>query len=348
MSVITWFLLSCKRQMKHKFFVVLLFLVPAALFGFSRIEQQDSGKIRIGVYGGDEDLVPGILRSLEEQDGMFEFYRCDSEQGLKDDVAARRAECGFVFTERLKEKLDERKIKRLIEVYSAPSTIMNQLAKEVVFASVIEVYGKSLLRQFADESEIFAEMDNEQLWAELEEAYAAQGRDGKTFSFRYETLSTQAIETGTARIAFPVRGMLAIFLMVIGIFSAVSVRRDEQSGLFLALPYGAGLPCKVAVLAAPVCLSGISALITLAVTGNLGNAVTEMTLLLIYLVMIVIFAFVMRAVVKDPVLLCGLIPVLILASLVVCPVFFDFSQWLPGLHVFRYFLPPYYYILMAG
>lgn len=348
MSVITWFLLSCKRQMKHNFFVVLLILVPLALFGFSRVEQQDSGKIRIGVYGGNEDLVPGILRSLEEQDGMFEFYRCDSLQELKDDVASRRAECGFVFTEHFKEKLDERKIKRLIEVYSAPSTIMNQLSKEVVFASVIEVYGKSLLKQFVDESEIFSDMDKDQLWVELQEAYAAQGRDGKTFSFHYETQSTQPIETSTARIAFPVRGILAIFLMVIGIFSAVSVRRDEQNGLFLALPYGSGLPCKLAVLAAPVCLAGISTLSTLAVTGNFGSAAKEMMMLLIYLVMVILFAFVMRAVVKDPVLLCGLIPVFILTSLVVCPVFFDFSQWLPVLRVFRYFLLPYYYISMAG
>ncbi len=348
MRMIVWFLLSCKRQLKHVFFVILLILMPLALLSFQQVEKQDSGKILIGVFSEDREMVPEIIDSLLKQDGMFEFYVSESEDKLKEDVITRYAECGFVFADNFKQKLDDRKFKRSIIAYNAPSSIMHSLSKEVVFASVIEVYGQDILKQFIEESELFEGEDKDRLYQELQNNYGNQTRNGTTFSFRYETLSTQPIEESVARIAFPVRGMLAIYLFVIGIFSAVSLRKDEQKGLFIALPFGTGFPCKLAVLAAPVFLAGISAWVTLIATGNHGGLMKELIYLFLYMIMILVFSYVLKVIVRDPVLLCGLIPVFILASFVICPVFFDFGQWVPGLKPFRYLLLPYYYMSMGG
>lgn len=344
MKIITWFLLACKRQLKHPFFVVMLVLMPAVLFGFAQVEEQDSGKIRIALYSKEQEMVSEILTQLTEQDGMFQFYICDSGQALKDDVASRRAECGYLFTEDFKEKLDNRKFKRSIEVYSAPSTIMQELAKEVVFASIIEVYGEEILTQFMDANDIFPVSDKGKLLDELLESYELQRSDGRTFSFRYETLSTQPIEESVARIEFPVKGMLAVYLMVVGMFSAVTLIKDERSGLFVSLPFGYGLPCKLAVLAAPVALAGVSAGLTLMITGNAGLMWKETAALVVYLLLVTVVSYLWKCIVRDPLMLCGLIPIFILASLVLCPIFIDISQWLPGVEPVRYLLLPYYYI----
>lgn len=344
MKIITWFGLACKRQLKHPFFIVMLLLMPAALWGFSRLEQQDSGKIAVALYGEEQELVSEISSNLTAQDGMFQFYVCESEQMLKDDVASRKAECGYMFTEDFKKKLDERNFKRSIKVYAAPSTIMEELAKEVVFASVIEAYGKVILEQFLDQSDIFTAPDMEQLQNELIGIYELQQRQGRTFSFRYETLSTEPIEDSVARIAFPVKGMLAIYLMVIGMFSAVTVMKDQRRGLFVTLPYGYAIPCKLAVLAAPVFLAGVSAWLTLLVTGNAEAIWKEAAALMVYLLLVTFVCYLWKLIVRDPLLLCSLIPIFILASLVICPVFFDIGQWLPGVAKLRYLLLPYYYI----
>lgn len=161
MRVLTWFWLSCKRQLKHLFFVAALILVPVCLYAFTLIEERDSGKILIGVYSEDREFVPEIFEALLSQSGMFEFYICESEELLKDDVASRKAECGYVFKEGLKEKLDERDFKRSILVYSAPSTMTAELSQEVVFAAMFEVYGEYLLEQFVDQSDVFADMDTD-------------------------------------------------------------------------------------------------------------------------------------------------------------------------------------------
>lgn len=344
MRVLTWFWLSCKRQLKHNFFIAALLLVPVCLFAFAQIEERDSGKILIGIYGEDTEFVPEIFAALLSQDGMFEFYICETEEILKDDVASRKAECGYVFKNDFKEKLDDRDFKRSILVYSAPSTITAELSKEVVFAAMFEIYGEYLLEQFVIESDIFTDMDAGRVQEELKAAYHNEMRSGSTFSFQYETLSTEPVETGNARIAFPVRGILAIYLMIIGLFSVVALRQDEERGLFITLTYAERVPCKLASTAAPVCMAGVSVLVTLLITGNLDHGVREVPLLIIYIIMILLVSYILKMVVKDPVVLCGLIPVSILCSMVICPVFFDISQWLPQLEPVRYLLLPYYYM----
>ena len=344
MRVFTWFWLSCKRQLKHPFFMITLLLVPMCLFAFSQVEKQDSGKIRIGIFGEDREFVPEVLEVLAAQEGMFEFYICQSEEMLKDDVASRKAECGYVFRKGFYEKLDEQDFKRSILVYSAPSTIAARLSQEVVFASMFDVYGEYLLDRFVNESGIFEGMDLNQVLAEMKAAYQQEMDSGSTFSFRYETLSTEPVESTSARIAFPVRGMLAIYLMMIGLFSVVALRQDEARGLFVTLSETARIPCKLASVTAPVVMAGISALVTLLVTANFDYGIMEVPRLLIYIAMIVAVSYVMKLLVKDPVVLCGLIPIFILCSMVICPVFFDITLWLPQLEPVRYLCLPYYYI----
>lgn len=344
MRVFTWFWLSCKRQLKHMFFIVALLLVPLCLLAFSRLERQDSGKIKIGVYSEDADFVPEVFDVLLSQDGMFEFYVCDSGEMLKDEVASRKAECGFVFREEFKGKLDDGDFKRSIMVYSAPSTIAADLAKEVVFAGLFEVYGEELLERFAEESGIFADLDSGRVQAELLTAYHHEMSNGSTYSFQYETLSTEQIEGGTARVAFPVRGMLAIYLMTVGLFSMVALRQDESRGLFITLSHLERIPCQLASAAAPVCMAGGSVLVTLLVTGNADHGVGEVPLLILYMIMIMLVSYILKLLIKDPVVLCGLIPIFILCSLVVCPVFFDVGQWVPAIRAVRYLFLPYYYM----
>ena len=344
MRIWAWFWLSCKRQLTHTFFVAALLLVPVCLYAFTQVEEDDSGKVLIAMYSEDTEFVPRVFDVLLAQDGMFEFYICDTAEMLAEDVISRKAECGYVFKEGFREILDSRDFKRSILVYSAPSTIAAELSQEVVFAGLFEVYGEYLLGQFAEESDVFAGMDTVQVREELMDAYRDEIDSGSTFSFQYETLSTEPIESGNARIAFPVRGMLAIYLMIIGLFSVVALRQDEDRGLFITLSHGERVPCKLAAVAAPVCMAGISVLITLLITGNFEHGMREVPLLLVYMVMIVLVSYVLKLLIRDPVVLCGLIPIFILCSMVVCPVFFDVSQWVPELKLIRYLFLPYYYM----
>ncbi len=344
MKIWLWFILSCKRQLKHGFFIMMMILLPVLSYSVQQLEKKDSGKIVIAVFTEEDGIAVNIIEKLMAQEGMFEFYQCESQQKLEEDVAARRAECGYVFKAGLKEKLDNKKFKRSIEIYSAPSTITAKLSQEVVFSSLIEVYGEDILEQYVKEDQIFSLLPVEEVWRDMKEQYKKYQNNGSTFSFQFETLSTKRIEAGSGKIVFPVRGMVAVYLFVIGLFSAVTLSQDEKKGLFIPVPANLRLVCKLAAMLAPVLLAGASGLAAIFVTGNGATISKEVLALSGYLIFIIIFAYLCKIVFKNPVTLCSLIPFFILGSFVFCPVFIDAAKWIPAVKILRHLFLPYYYL----
>ena len=130
-----WFFLSCKRYVHRLSFLVILLLLPVVTLGVRGLEQKEGTWIRIVlcVEGEGENLperqgeLPGPesadsvplewalafdLAARGEEAGMFRFELCDSEDQVKEEVASRRAECGYVIAADLEEKLDAKKYKR--------------------------------------------------------------------------------------------------------------------------------------------------------------------------------------------------------------------------------------------
>ena len=97
---------------------------------------------------------------------------------MKDEVASRRAECGYVIGAGLKKRLDERDFKRSIRVYSAPSTVAAKLSAEPVFAAMIELYDRELFLQYVEEKQ--AESTDKNAAGEL---YDKWKENGSTFHF---------------------------------------------------------------------------------------------------------------------------------------------------------------------
>ena len=146
-KVMIWFLLSCKRYVRKPSFLVILLLLPLGILAADKSQghKDPEIKIAVSVQGGDENELGARLaqslveRRLGEDAGMFRFYECRDEEQVKDEVASRRAECGYVITQGLREKLDSGQYRRSILVYSAPSTVTASLSTETVVAALMEV-----------------------------------------------------------------------------------------------------------------------------------------------------------------------------------------------------------------
>ena len=152
-----WFLLSCKRYGRRLSFLLILLLLPLLCLALRPSGGEKTPAIRIAVcaLGGQEGQLGGrLLADLtgpEREEGMFRFYLCPDEQQLKDEVASRRAECGFVIGEALEEKLNQKDYKRCISIYSAPSTVTAALAGEVAAGPVgLDDLGGGVTQRRAD------------------------------------------------------------------------------------------------------------------------------------------------------------------------------------------------------
>ena len=69
-KIVLWFFLSCKRQLKKPFFLILLLILPAGVWMFHKAEEESSGKISIALYMDGDEL--GLLEQWRgKQAGML-------------------------------------------------------------------------------------------------------------------------------------------------------------------------------------------------------------------------------------------------------------------------------------
>lgn len=364
-----WLWLSVKRQLKRPLFVVFLLAVPAVMVFLSRLEQADSGRIAVAVYAEDETLAPEVIGLLESAEGVFEFYTVPSAEAVKEDVAARRAECGYIFGEDLKGKLDSGNYRRCITVISAPSTVLAELSTEVVYARLIEVYGRELLKTYSEEGEGLSFLPEEERWEALEPLYEKYASNGSTFSFEYVTAeeafgedapgvagalqgtdsaawedAAERAENAGGLAGLPVRGVGAVCMFIMGLFSAAWLVKDEESGLFAAVSGNWRSFCRAVSAGAPVFLLGLSVLAAVFFSGGGGNLLKEAALMAVYAVLVAAFSMALERLLGRAEILLGLLPFLAIASLVVCPVFADLSYFVPAFRLLRLLFVPYYYL----
>ena len=114
----TWFFLSCKRHVCRLSFFMILLLFPLGTFLLRNLQKDGESSIRIAVCaepdakragkGQKQTLEQEVVLALTEgqTDGLFQFYQCDSEEEVKDEVASKRAECGYVILAGLRELIN--------------------------------------------------------------------------------------------------------------------------------------------------------------------------------------------------------------------------------------------------
>lgn len=308
-----------------------------------------------------EDQLLEALTGREDQEqeadrkGLFRFYECENEEQVKAQVASRQAECGYVFSGDLRGKLDERDYKRCIRVYSAPSTVLADLSTEVVFAALMQLYDREIFLDYVTESEVLratgfgqggkGEDELETLAGDLYDKWLTNGSTFR-FAYRYQDQGGQRLDGGSpmeAARVFPVRGIVAVYLLLVGMYSAVMLGYDEGRGLFLPLSPGRRLVCRGAVLTAPVFLAALSAFGALKTGGCLQGMAREIGIMGVYVLTVCGFSYVLKVICRKPQVVCCLIPLVLVGSLVFAPVFVDIRQFFPEWGwVEKVFLASYY------
>lgn len=364
-----WFFFSCKRYLRKVSFLLILLVLPAVTFLVRRLEKEEGQEVRIAVCaeaaeehrtGAEIPLEMELAESLMKgenagEGGLFHFYICQDEEQVKNQVASGQAECGYVISGDLRRRLDEQDYKRCIRVYSAPSTVLADLSTEVVFAALMKLYGREIFLDYVMKAGIVQEvLQDAGVWtgndggieAAAGELYDKWLNNGSTFRFDYhyrkQAGKGESEETKTVRV-FPVRGIVAVYLLLAGLYSAVMLGCDERKGMFVPLSPVRRFICRLAVLGAPVFLAALSAFGALKTGGCLEEPVREMTVMGLYVLAVCIFSYILKTVCKTPWALCSLIPMFLVGSLIFAPVFVDIRQFFPEWGwIEKLFLPSYY------
>ena len=114
-----WFCMfgmTLRRALYRPVFLLFLLIFPLGMGVLHQVEKRDSGRIAVALCPGTDAWNQALAERLEsEESRSFFFYPCGTEEEAKKAVMTGRAECAYLFPERLKERLDERSEERRVD-----------------------------------------------------------------------------------------------------------------------------------------------------------------------------------------------------------------------------------------
>lgn len=342
-KLLTWAWLLNKRLFRRPTFLVILLLIPVLVFGYGHVARQESGMVTVVLaQEGEDPLARQIMDDLMGSSQLILFRDCESDREAVDQVAHGKADAAWIFADGLEERIEAFTAEpdadnAFIRVVQREEQVMLMLTREVLGGKALDLCAERVYIRFIREK--LPEMDHLSDDALLE-LYNTTALSGQLFRFEQTDGTAVDREQADGYLLTPVRGLLAVVIVLCGMATAMYYIHDCQLGTFAWLPVGlrpgAELGCQM-VSVLNVCAVS---LISLAAAGLAGPLAMELVLVLLYSLCVAAFSMLLRR-------LCGsirglgtMIPLAVIVMLLVCPVFFD----LGALRMAQFLFPPTYYI----
>lgn len=341
----TWFYLLNKRLYKKVSFLVILFLIPVLVFALGIAAQEDSGFIRIALAQEDSDdpFATQLIDDLSSDSRLIYFVVHDSPESAISSVKHGKADGAWIFQANLQEKMlafsaSKSEKDAFVRVVEREETVPLRISHEKLSGFLYSYCSESLYLHFIETEvpQLNGLSDDELL-----EYYDAFFVNDNLFEFSYldASESTKDAQT-TSYLLTPIRGMLAILVLLCGLATSMYYLQDEQRGTFAWIPQHRKPFLELACQMISLLNVGIVMLLSLKlirVTTFLGR---EFLMLVLFLIACALFCMIVRQLCKKLQIISTLIPLLTVTTIAVCPVFFDFKS----LRVLQLLFPPTYYV----
>ena len=330
-----WLWLLTKRLYKKPAYLALLALIPVLLLLFGYIAGQDSGMITVALAGEAYDpTAQQVMDGLEASPSMIRFVRTKTAAEAENMVRYGKADAAWIFRADMTE-LAEQFVEdpgahnALVQVVQREDSVMLRVAREKLSAALFSCCSRVLYLKTARENGVQLSE------AQLLEKYGAASPGTALFDFSQAGGATEEVY-----LTLPVRGLLAVVLALCGLAAAMFDQQDRRLGTFSWVSLRrrglVELGCQV------VSVGNVSlvTLLGLLLTGMGGHWLWELLTHGLYCLCVAGFAMVLRRLCPGEKTLAALLPVLVVAMVAICPVFFQ----VPQLRPVQLLLPPTYYI----
>ena len=342
----TRFFLLCKRQLLQPSFLFLCFLLPIICLITTHLSQDSSSSLTIGLYKetdpapiSDTTFINNIFSTLSQANNSYTFQIFSNKDNMLNQVASNQIDCAYILPSDLYTKLLKNNYKNSIICYCSPSTIMADLSKETIFAALFYEIGSDIALNYIKEASIFPSAQPEAL-QDLSLLYQTYKTSNKVFSINYQylnTLSDSPTQTAPSTITMPVRGFIAILLLISGLSGGVTSLSDKKNKLPVS---------NISTILIPLLFMSLSSCLSLLLTKEAKNWGTELILFGIYNLLILLFTQFLLQVIKNPETLAAIIPFFTLGSLIFCPILINLSTAIPFFRIMEKFFLPYYYLIL--
>lgn len=342
--IFSWCFLLNKRLFKKVSFLLILAVVPFLVVALTTAAQEDSGILTIALSqeNPSDKEASAVVEKIIEDAGIIRYIKYDEPKDARKAVESGKADAAWIFFENMQEKIDAFVVNStssepIVKILAREDNVFIQLSREKLFAALYSKISHSLYTDFilTEVTDGNADMES------LERNYNVTAVDKDIIQFAFMDSDVSAEEAENANyVTAPVRGMLALMIVLIGMAASMYLIQDDMAGTYVWLPAKAKLPFSYGWHFIAVVDMAVIVLIALAASGLFTTWEREIPLMIIYCAACTGFCNVVR-------MLCGkmerlgvAIPIIMLLMLVLCPLFLNVRR----LRVIQYLLPPFYYL----
>lgn len=333
-----WYILLNKRLFRKWSFLLILCLVPLLVAGLRLAAQQDSGIVTIALCmrNPQDELSARIIEQLKGDDDVLRYVACETEEQARGLVEGFQADAAWIFPENLLSSLQvsasHKSVEPVVTVVEREDNVPLIFSREILSSALYPFFSYAVYEDFVRD-DLGLEMES----SELQAAYERTLVEGSLF--RIEYFDGQALEESNYLLT-PLRGMLALWLVLCGLAASMYFMQDEKRGTFSWMPVKHRLWMALGFQA--VLLSDAAAVLLIAcrLAGVFTVWYKEIANTVMFMCCTLVFCNLVR-------LLCGTlerlgscIPIILMGMAVVCPVFINLNRF----QALQYLLPPFYYL----
>ena len=344
--ILRWGILLWKRLYKKITFLLLLIMIPLLVTAYSITAEEESGIIIVALASHAEEVEP-LTREIWDElqtSTVIRYIECSNVEEAMEMVKNGDVQSAWIFEANIEAKIYDfisqrtRKNAFLTIIEPENRTLLKML-REVLSGTVFPHCTDDLyLKYLRENAPELSEVPDEQL---LEYYYNA--------NFEHNLFVITDIEGNIQSedtlednyLLAPVRGMLAVMVVLAAFATSMYFIRDEENGTFALVPQRAKFGVELGYQLISLINVLTVVILSLALMGDIHSWGQEFLIAAVYALCAAVFAMLVRRLCIGIRALGMITPILVVVMLVICPVFFD----LGALRQPQFFLPPTYFVI---
>ena len=349
-KILTWILLFQKRILKKPMFQITILLIPILLFLLFTFNKSSDSLVRVALISGNDEYSQNFVKDLlDSSNHVISYYQCYDESQMRKDVLTGKAECGYIMPDDMPRKIAQfssKKKQGIITAIVKKESISTKIGNEIIYGRLFSERAYPVLKDFINEKQ-----PDRLTSAEDEKMYDAFSKyliEPLMFSFEYADGSKNDLlnndDSSHNYYMLPVRGILSVLILVSSMSGVLMLSNDDRKNTWGFIRLSKRTAFNYFYIFMSILPIAICSLAAIFITGISTNVLNEIRLMVLYTLLLTGFSSLLKALIKNIYVLCSLIPVTVLLSLIICPVFIDIGSIVPQARFVRLFLPTNYYL----
>lgn len=338
-----WFGLLLKKNLCRKTVYIQSAVLIFLLIFIQNIHMPDNENLKIGIYYDDSTYAERIYDDLVYQNNVYDYLMYKDLKTLEKDVTAGKVECGFVFSDDFDDDFEKGSVKKTVTFLCTPMSAKGELIKENFYIAFFKNFSEIILKE--SEKELYETSDKERQ-QEILEWNGIYLNSDEVFKMEVRNVETtqKSEEKSVKSEVYPIQGIYGVILFLFTYFS-YNGRKKYNAGDFRSVlnkadgfvydildGFTAGL--------FPM-LSGV--IVILLSPCSRGSVIETVGALLVFLLNIV-WIIVFFTLCKKEINYMSAMLVVVILQVLLCPVFWDFTEYFGSVEYFRYMFPLGFYL----